>query len=326
MIEEATVFILGAGASAPYGYPVGKDLRDEIIEHFVSDFTSYFRGEDIIQPFNKAKRDLVRDALSFVERFRRAHTQSIDLFLAGHAEDRELTRMGRLAIVFRVLAAERKQIMFRKAIENPQRDWYSFILGKLRDKLVTRDDFIGRFCENKFSIITFNYDRSLDHFLFDSLVNAFGGVTPAIVKEQLSHVKIIHVFGQIAGLPWQDIHIMVPYGGELGRVGVATLADNLKIIYDDHNNLALEEAPKLMAAAKRIFFLGFGYAEENLEILQLPKKDEANTMVYGTAFGLTENERGNKRGILRRVMELSADSVELARDDCDCLRLLRERL
>ncbi len=32
MIEQETVFILGAGASFPYGYPNGDELRKSIIE------------------------------------------------------------------------------------------------------------------------------------------------------------------------------------------------------------------------------------------------------------------------------------------------------
>ena len=30
LIETSTLFILGAGASAPYGYPLGSELRDNI--------------------------------------------------------------------------------------------------------------------------------------------------------------------------------------------------------------------------------------------------------------------------------------------------------
>ena len=42
MIEEDTVFILGAGASCPYGFPDGKKLRSEIFDRFERDFNTYF--------------------------------------------------------------------------------------------------------------------------------------------------------------------------------------------------------------------------------------------------------------------------------------------
>lgn len=37
MINTPTVFILGAGASVPYGYPTGASLRASIIRNFCND-------------------------------------------------------------------------------------------------------------------------------------------------------------------------------------------------------------------------------------------------------------------------------------------------
>ena len=37
MITHPTVFILGAGASKPYGFPTGKELRVQIITEFVNE-------------------------------------------------------------------------------------------------------------------------------------------------------------------------------------------------------------------------------------------------------------------------------------------------
>ena len=40
MITKPTVFILGAGASKPYGYPTGDGLKDFIVDQFPSMFAS----------------------------------------------------------------------------------------------------------------------------------------------------------------------------------------------------------------------------------------------------------------------------------------------
>lgn len=40
MISEDTVFVLGAGASAPYGYPIGSELRDDVCLNFMKDMKS----------------------------------------------------------------------------------------------------------------------------------------------------------------------------------------------------------------------------------------------------------------------------------------------
>jgi len=36
MIDTPTLFILGAGASKPYGYPTGAELRTDIVKQFVN--------------------------------------------------------------------------------------------------------------------------------------------------------------------------------------------------------------------------------------------------------------------------------------------------
>ena len=40
MISDETVFVLGAGASAPYGYPIGNELRDDIRLNFKIDMSA----------------------------------------------------------------------------------------------------------------------------------------------------------------------------------------------------------------------------------------------------------------------------------------------
>ncbi len=44
MIEDRTVFILGAGASCPYGYPSGRELREEIYSYFANDIKAYLEA------------------------------------------------------------------------------------------------------------------------------------------------------------------------------------------------------------------------------------------------------------------------------------------
>ena len=50
MIKEETVFILGAGASCPYGYPDGKELREQICSNFARESKTYFLAQANGQP------------------------------------------------------------------------------------------------------------------------------------------------------------------------------------------------------------------------------------------------------------------------------------
>ena len=147
-------------------------------------------------------------------------------------------------------------------------DTYSYIFDRLTDDLIEKSDY-SRFCKNNLSFITFNYDRSLEHFLYESLVNSFNNIPPEKIKEQISKLRIIHIFGQIAGLEWQDLDSKIEYSGNIKDID--ELVNNLRIIYEEKENPELEEAQQLVSEAQNIFFLGFGYAKENLDILNIPE-------------------------------------------------------
>ena len=53
------------------------------------------------------------------------------------------------------------------------------------------------FHTNKVSFVTFNYDRSLEHFLCRSLANSFAK-TEAEAGEVISKIPIIHLHGRLA--------------------------------------------------------------------------------------------------------------------------------
>lgn len=321
MITEPTVFVLGAGASEPYGYPTGKQLKEQILEHFLNDFDRVFPEQVQIEPWNTSKSIARQQVPRFLETFG-GPVPSIDLFLAGHPDDLWLNRLGRLAIILRISTAELEHSKRRKQ-KRPEKDWCEFLLGKLRGGLITPDDFKSRFRENNVTIITFNYDRFLEDYVFDGLQKSFGGLEPETVKEQLGHIKIVHVFGQIAPLPWQNLGQGIKYGSEITEVDVLSLSKNLRIIYDGYHNPELEEARTKIAETRRIFFLGFGYAGENLKVLALPKVINPIAKIWGTHLDATKKECNYAGWQLVRDMGLDWAQVRLDKD-CDCLKLLRE--
>jgi hypothetical protein len=176
MIKEPTVFILGAGASCPYGYPSGRELRQQIIGLFPNDFKVF------IEPLEEriGSRDfgmMQQEVEPFVLKFNKSSTKSIDLFLARNPE---FMLLGKYAIIFRIFAAE-KDSKFRDDVARKDQDWYLYLLERMTDDLITKNDYT-RLSENKISFITFNYDRSLEHFLYESLINSFNGVDHRKIK------------------------------------------------------------------------------------------------------------------------------------------------
>jgi hypothetical protein len=67
MIDRSTVFILGAGASVPYGYPTGFQLRNDIIGSFPRELEGLLTksGAD-----TEVIRDSVSSATDMVAKFR----------------------------------------------------------------------------------------------------------------------------------------------------------------------------------------------------------------------------------------------------------------
>jgi len=202
MITEPTVFVLGAGASRPYRYPTGAELRDEILKNFRGEFSVGFSDQNAFIDKWEVPVDVAQEeAAKFVKRFDKSN-MSIDIFLTRHQGNVWISRMGKLTIILRILAAERSHE--KNGAEDEQRAWYKFLLEKLLDGLNDKDDFIKRFSNNRVTIVTFNYDRSLDYVLFDSVFNGFEAVTSDEVAEQMRHIPIVHMHGQVMYLPWQN--------------------------------------------------------------------------------------------------------------------------
>jgi hypothetical protein len=73
-----------------------------------------------------------------------------------------------------------------------------------------------------------------------------------------------------------------------------------------------------------VFFLGFGYAKENLEILKIPQILNSLQKIYGTALNFTKREIESVKGIFPQSFPPYAPTVYI--DNVDCLMLLREYL
>ena len=322
MIKEPTVFILGAGASYPYGYPTGQELREQICSSFVQDVNAYFAQEKRVDP---CIATAFRNANLFTETFFNSSTKSIDLFLARNPE---FMLLGKWAIIFRLFAAERES-QFREYIKDRNQDWYSYLFNRLTDDLVRTTDY-ERFSENNLSIITFNYDRSLEHFLYESISNSFSSIGRENLKEQLNKLGFVHIFGHLSGLKWQDIFGKFEYGKDINFINVQKVAENLKIIYEEKDNTQLQIAQDLVRKAKRIFFLGFGYAKENLEALNITQVIRDEQEIYGTALGFMPREIRQIQSIFLEAIRSKGTHGTVRNDimieDLDCLGLLRKHL
>ncbi len=163
MITTNTVLILGAGASVPFGFPTGEGLKNEMCNRtLLSDgLVNILRSSG----FNAETIGRFRTALI------RSGRPSVDAFLEYREE---FVDVGKAAIACTLLPLEKTDRLFDCWMQKGEKpddnmgNWYQHLFGVLSDG-VPFDDFD----KNKLGIITFNYDRSLEQYLFTALKNSY---------------------------------------------------------------------------------------------------------------------------------------------------------
>jgi hypothetical protein len=246
MVTVPTVLVLGAGASAHLGYPVGSELKDEICR--------YLSGpEGNLHP---------RIATAFTREVRRGLLMrlsnsafgSIDAFLAANSDCMEL---GKLLIVDRL----KRQENLTRLLWPGDPGWYGVLLGAM----LTDDP--TALPGNRLTVITFNYDRSLEVFL-EQRIHYHYNIEEAEAGDIMRRLSIIHPHGVMGPYP------ETPYRTDIGD-DLATRAAAIKVIseLDDADegfcSPEFEAAHLAIAEAQRVYFLGFGFHTDNMRRLRL---------------------------------------------------------
>ncbi len=296
MIDQKTVFILGAGASKPYGYPTGDELRDYICQRFhgITQNNSYI-------DFSNFNGNIKEEAKKLSSTFFKSSTKSIDLFISRR---NDFSQIGKVAIACNILEAEKKS-KFRELSFSRDQDWYSYLYDRMTKRL-TKHSHYKDFKKNNVSFISFNYDRSFEYFLFESFAYSFDFKYDInFLKDQQSEenytykqlipFEIIHVYGKIAHLPGEendDNKKELEYQATQNvakKIDVMNFTDNIRVIFE-RTDEDINKIKELIKNAEQIFFLGFGFADENLEVLDIPDILNEKQTIYGTAYNYTERE------------------------------------
>ena len=309
MITKQTIFILGAGASNPYKYPLGIELVKIIcgnLENAPSKESEKSNFE-ILQGFGYSADVL----LNFKKELIYSDTPSIDSFLEHRSEYLEL---GKLAIAQALIPFEITDNLF-----SAKRSWYKYIFGKLSTSF-------NDFDKNKISFLTFNYDRSLEHYLMTALHHKYGK-TEKECADKLQKIPIVHLYGQLSSLPWQNHsgNNVREYDTTITPETLKKSSAQIKIIYEDvdkMNDPEFKKAFQLLRTASRIYFLGFGYHETNLRRLRLISSLSdrlSEPKIFGTSYHLTYEQR-NKIPTTFKI-KFYPDSM-----DMDILDFLTEKI
>jgi hypothetical protein len=271
MITTTTVLILGAGASMHLDFPSGRKLKSEILDFLQDKWDPQY--ETMIQLGNDESK-----IKNFSGALYKSGKASVDAFLENRFE---YLHIGKQAMALALMKYEDPIKLF-KANGN----WYNYLFEKM-------DSSMNSWGQNALSIITFNYDRSIDSFLFTAVVNSFG-VTNEVASKMMENIPIIHFYGNLGDLDWQSQNGR-SFSNKYEIEDIRNAAKSIRVIHEgDPIDTTLLSTKSILSNAQRIIFLGFGYNETNLIRLGFEKNDNyKNSSIYGSCYDFTKLEKQN---------------------------------
>ena len=269
MINVPTVLILGAGSSAHCGYPLGVTLISRLCS--LDDHWIQHNAPNIWE---------IDDIKAFLKKLSYSGHYSIDTFLESNPS---MADMGKFLITQELKKQEHIDNLFPAT----KSGWYQYLFNRLLPEKGNNN-----FADNKLSIITFNYDRSIEAYLHTAL-QARLNIDERDATEFLKQLNIIHVHGILGDYP------TIPYTNmETNTEMLIAISQKIQIIYeiadqeDRFCNSMFEQAHEALLNAERIYFLGFGFHPDNIRRLRFFTPDNtANRMIRGTITGLGVRER-----------------------------------
>lgn len=201
-MERKTIYVIGAGASNEAGLPTGNELKSiisslldiqfdwdkqksgdrqitEALKHYVR--KSGGNNDDLNEYFKEAWH--IKDALP--------QAISIDNFIDAHKGNERLALCGKLSIVRSILNSEKSSLLHfkRDHVDSTinfsalDKTWYLPFFQLITENCRI-DDLEKRL--KSITLIIFNYDRCIEHYLFHSLINYYR------IKEEKASEKYRH--------------------------------------------------------------------------------------------------------------------------------------
>lgn len=250
MSTPKVVFVLGAGSSHGLGFPLGSELKGELLTHL----------EPQNQLFGALRSSGIQesDIRDFSRQLERAEYDTIDQHLREISDD-SVRMIGKRAVAYLIRMKENENALFPRG--QNYRHWYKSFVDHLAK-------FSNHISAEQFSFITFNYDRSLSHYLYETLRSR--GVSAANLKFFLGPANFNHVHGHVGELPWNlevggDSKSYFQYGATLSVKDLSLHIPDILLPHDKRDSGML--LARLVGNAEIIAFVGFGFHPANMKIL-----------------------------------------------------------
>lgn len=308
-----TVYVIGAGASKEVGLPLGYQLKSEIssLLDFGFDLNQLIKGDHTIyHSLNQylSDNDSSENINDYLEEARYISQSlplaiSIDNLIENNKGNKKIELISKLAIIRAILKGESGSSLYlpgRNMYEEINFNslgsvWYSSFFQLLTEGC-SRSELVTRF-EN-ISIISFNYDRCIEHYLFNALKKYYRlefDETAAIIDS----LKIYHPYGSVGVLPELQMNLpssgdQVKFGSQANHKFLLRAAQNIKTFTEgtDSESSNILNIKNCMSEAERLVFLGFAFHKLNMELITpndvLPIS--CNRKCYATTHGLSSED------------------------------------
>jgi hypothetical protein len=358
MTNKSLVLVLGAGSSKEVGLPIGTELKATISDllNFVYDADGALLSGDaeILQSvlsFSQGNEPSGFKASEFPDACRNICRAmplaiSIDNYIDSQSSSQAIPACAKLAIVKAILSAENKSrlALKRRAFASPAMDflqsedsWFNVFF-----KLLTQNCQIDNLPDRlqKVGIITFNYDRCFEHFMFHAL-QSYYVIDEHKARMLMQCLDIFHPYGSVGKLPWTKTELtqeqnsagtcpqeFINFGGVVTPKNLHTLATGINTFSEGTNSEELHELRDMLRLSDRVAFLGFAFHELNLDLLFCDNAGtklglQVNQKIYGSALGISTSDTERVLDSLRPIAGKFHQPVEL-RNDLTCAALLRE--
>ena len=330
MFNKPVVFIIGAGASFEYGFPLGTTLKDTIATKVKFRFqhgSNYLSSGDpeLLEHIRRHAPDRKRQGeyttAANVLAAAIGSFISIDEALHYVGATPEAVEIGKIAIIQEILRAEgESKIRIDRQKGRPDIDivdgcWIAGLLSMALAE-IQRGQLQTAF--EKVTFINFNYDRAIEHYLYWALQER-ASATADEARQIVEGLNMIRPYGSIGPL---SFNFSDPYSfGSTAYFDPFKRLKNIRTYTEQKPMHDKDELAKALVEAQSILLLGFGYHATNLDLIKTAPASSAAS-VLGTFVGvhpqnlevITSRITGNLRINRNQVSLLEMEASVMLRD------------
>lgn len=295
MIERSTILVLGAGTSAEYGFPSGRGLIREIYDRLTNETPNWF-------PPLKDCGFEIPHITDFRDRLWKADPPSVDDFLAI-PKNAKFKDIGKATTALFLILHETQEAITRRNDNSEEKKLYTFLYHRMGTR---PSDF--KASASRLTVVTFNYDRSLEYYLYQTLTNQFGDETEAL--DCLKNLRIYHVYGMICPPHYQAGANGRPFTNAYDKQIIERCMKSMYMIGETNPNFEGLDRFFQESAVDNLCFLGFGYSRENIRRLGLLRGFLDRVSIFGTAYHKSPNDVSEIKKLLREKIDLGHSSLK----------------